>query len=328
MIIEVVRVNLFIDRLITKMTEKDSRICVGLDPHIDQMPEYLMLEAGVREAKSQAEYLKSVANAIISFNRIIIENIKPFTAVIKPQLAFYEQLGLPGLKVFKKTVEFAKESGLMVIVDGKRNDIGSSAKGYYNAYLNKENDGKKLALGFVKADALTVNPYLGFEGIEPFLENEEAGVFGLLRTSNPGAEKVQNLMMASGKRFYEELALMFEEWGEDYCGEMGYSNLGAVIGATCPEELAKLRKLMPHTFFLIPGYGAQGGGADDVVAGFDINGCGGIVNSARSIIFAYRKKLYKDKYKEDEFGLASAEAAEKMQLDINQALKKAGVIDG
>ncbi len=328
MIIEVVRVNLFIDRLITKMKEKDSRICVGLDPHIDQIPEYLMLEAGAREANNQTKYLEAAAHAVKDFNKVIIENIKPFSAVVKPQLAFYEQLGLPGLKAFKETVKFARESGLMVIVDGKRNDIGSSAKGYYNAYLNKENDSNKPALGFVKADALTINPYLGFEGVEPFLENEEAGIFGLLRTSNPGAEKIQNLMMASGKRFYEELALMFEKWGEDYCGEMGYSNLGAVVGATCPEELAELRKLMPRTFFLIPGYGAQGGGADDVVAGFDSNGCGGIVNSARSIIFAYRKELYKDKYKEKEFGLAAAEAAEKMQIDINQALEKAGVING
>lgn len=328
MIIEVVRLNLFIDRLITKIDEKDSRICVGLDPHIDQIPEYLMTEVGVEESENQAEYLERVANAVEKFNRIVIENIKPYTAVVKPQLAFYEQLGLPGLKAFKATVEIARESDLMVIADGKRNDIGSSARGYYKAYLNRENNKDKASLGFVKSDALTINPYLGFEGIEPFLENEESGVFGLLRTSNPGAEEIQNLQLASGQSFYEELALMFEKWGSNYRGETGYSNLGAVVGATCPEELANLRKLMPHTFFLIPGYGAQGGGAEDVVAGFDSNGYGGIVNSARSIIFAYRKEPYKNKYNEKEFGLAAAEAAKIMRSDINHELEEAGVIDG
>ncbi len=327
MIIEVVKLSLFIDRLISQIDRKKSRICVGLDPHIDQIPEYLMDENGVYEANNQIEYLKSLASAVKLFNQIIIENVKPYTAVVKPQLAFYEQLGVPGLETFKATVEYAHEAGLMVIVDGKRNDIGSSARGYYNAYLNKGYNKNQKSLGFVKSDALTINPFLGFEGIEPFLENKENGVFGLVRTSNPGAEDLQNLKLESGRSFYEELALKFEKWGKNYRGETGYSNLGAVVGATCPEELANLRKLMPHTFFLIPGYGAQGGGAEDVIAGFDNNGYGGIVNSARSIIFAYRKEPYNNKYSEKEFGQAAAEAARLMQLEINKALKNEGVLN-
>lgn len=328
MIIEVVKLSLFIDRLITKIDEKKSRICVGLDPHIDQIPEYLKVENGVYEANNQLEYLEGLAKTVKVFNQIIIENIKPYTAVVKPQLAFYEQLGIPGLETFKATVDFAHESGLLVIVDGKRNDIGSSAKGYYNAYLNKDYNKNQKSLGFVKSDALTINPFLGFEGIEPFLENRANGVFGLVRTSNPGAEDLQNLKLESGRSFYEELALKFEEWGKDYRGESGYSNLGAVVGATCPEELENLRKLMPHTFFLIPGYGAQGGGAEDIAAGFDNNGYGGIVNSARSIIFAYRKEQYNNKYSDKEFGQAAADAARTMQSEINKVLKSEGVFNG
>ncbi|MGM0420285.1 MAG: orotidine-5'-phosphate decarboxylase [Bacillota bacterium] len=321
MTIEVVKLNLFIDRLIQAIESKNSRICVGLDPHLNHLPDHLIEQEKVGKAENRDDYLQRMAQVIVEFNKEIINQVAPYTAVVKPQMAFYEQLGLPGLEALQATVTAAKEAGLLVILDGKRNDIGSSAAGYQLAYLMKDySKSKEFQAGFFQVDALTINPYLGWEGIKPFLVNEESGVFALLRTSNPGAAELQGVSLASGEKYYQFLGEKLQEWGKDYLGNAGYSNLGAVVGATCPEELVQLREALPRVFFLIPGYGAQGGGAVDVVGGFDGNLRGGIVNSARSIIFAYQQKNWRDKYKPKDFALAAGEAALQMRDDINLAL--------
>lgn len=321
MMIEVVKLNLFIDRLIQAIEAKNSRICVGLDPHLNHLPDYLIDQEEVAKAETRDEFLQRMGQVIVEFNKEIIDQVAPYTAVVKPQMAFYEQLGLPGLKALQATVTAAKKAGLLVILDGKRNDIGSSAAGYHQAYLRKVYPkSREFKAGFFQVDALTINPYLGWEGIKPFLADEKRGVFALLRTSNPGAEELQGVSLSSGEKYYQFLGSKLQEWGNDYQGDTGYSNLGAVVGATCPEELVQLREAVPRVFFLIPGYGAQGGGAADVVGGFDAKLRGGIVNSARSIIFAYQQENYREKYKPKDFAPAAGEAARKMRDEINLAL--------
>lgn len=262
----------FSDRLIARI-KKTSPICVGLDPWFDRIPE------NIREGAPTS------GTAILEFNKGIIDAVADFVSCVKPQLAFYEMFGLDGMAAFARTIQYAKEKDLIVIADGKRNDIGSTAEAYANAYLDRAGD--------FEVDALTVSPYLGFDGIKPFLTNckkNEKGIFVLVKTSNKSSGDLQDRKVDKENiPVYELMGHFVESWGHDDLGQSGYSSLGAVVGATFPSEAKKLRDIMPSSIFLVPGYGAQGATAEDVKVCFKKDGTGAIVNSSRAILFAYEK---------------------------------------
>lgn len=274
----------FADRLTEAIKKKNSVVCVGLDPQLSKLPELLLKKA----ASEFGETLEAAAHAFLEFNKGIIDAVKDYVVAVKPQLAFYEELGHFGIWAFEETCKYARGAGLLVIVDGKRNDIGSTAEAYARAFLSGTEvfDKKQLP---VEADALTVNAYLGYDGIKPFVEackKEEKGVFILVRTSNPSSGDLQERLTGEGMSIAELMGHFVESWGSDDIGACGYNCVGAVVGATYPAEAAKLRKVMPNTIFLVPGYGAQGGTAEDVKPCFDENGLGALVVSARGIIYA------------------------------------------
>jgi len=280
------------DRLIEKIAETQNPTVVGLDPKLEYVPEFI-------KQKAFAEYgetLKGAAKAIWKFNKGIIDAIYNVVPAVKPQIAFYEMLGVEGIKAFHKTIEYAKERGLYVIADCKRNDIGSTAEGYATAYLGKVQIGANEFEPF-PVDALTVNGYLGSDGITPFLdacEKYDKGIFVLVKTSNPSSGELQDKLIDS-KPVYEVMGELCAEWGKRDMGKYGYSGVGAVVGATYPEQIAEMRQKLPNTFFLIPGYGAQGGKGDDLKAAFDSRGLGGIVNSSRAVMCAYQKEKCDEK---------------------------------
>ncbi|ACL69695.1 orotidine-5'-phosphate decarboxylase [Halothermothrix orenii] len=304
----------FIDRLIEKVKKKRSHVCVGLDPHLEQLPKHLMNKAR-EKVKGDNSRQVALGLAIWWFNKTIIDNIYDIAVAVKPQVAFYEKVGSSGMLALKETVQYARQKGLLVILDGKRNDIGSTARAYAEAYLK----GQGLD-NSIQADAITVNPYLGVDGIKPFIENKENGAFVLIKTSNPSSGDLQDLVLKDGNKLYQKMGQYVSEWGQNSIGENGYSNLGAVVGATYPEELKILRYEMPHSYFLIPGFGVQGGSVLDVVNGFNDDGLGAIVNSSRGIIFAYRREPWSGRFVEKEFGLAARAAALDMKDKINSAL--------
>lgn len=308
MMIEEEKMKYFIDKLQQKIEEKDSRICVGLDPHLDLLPENILNPELLTDLETNKE---EIAAAVLNFNKNIIDAVADMTAVVKPQMAFYEKLGVPGMKCLWQTIAYAKTKDLILLLDGKRNDIGSTAGAYAEAYL----ENKKLEI-----DSITINPYLGSDGILPFLKNKSRGAFALLRTSNQSAVELQDLKLDDGRTVYQAVGDFLQELGKDYIGECGYSNLAAVVGATYPKELKEIRAQLDSVFFLIPGFGAQGGGASDIKAGFDSQARGAVVNSSRGINFAYRKKEYAN-FGEKNYAKAARAAAEKMRNQINEVLK-------
>lgn len=318
----------FSDKLIEAVKAKKSVVCVGLDPRLDKIPEFIrkkyfkkpLLKRGVHPEFP----LLAASEAILEFNKGIIDAVADIAVCVKPQIAFYEMFGASGINCFIETIKYAKSKGLLTIADVKRGDIGTTAEAYAKAFLGKvkiENTEQEI----FGADSMTVAPYLGFDGIKPFLEeckNNGKGMFILVKTSNKSAGDLQDLMVerAAGdtsQPVFKIMARYVESWGANDMGELGYSCVGAVVGATYPAQAAELRKLMPHTIFLVPGYGAQGGIAKDVAGCFNKDGLGAIVNSSREIIFAYEKS---DKYSENNYTDAAREAAEKMKLDIASVL--------
>lgn len=289
---------MIIDKLTAKIKETGNPSVIGLDTAADYVPSYEKYKGDKA----------SLAAAVLDFNSAIIDKIKDVVPAVKVQIAYYEALGLKGMEVFAKTLELSRKAGMVVIADAKRNDIGATAKQYSAAFFGGDFD----------CDFLTVNGYLGSDGIKPFLVGENKGIFALVKTSNPSGGELQDMKLESGLTVYEQMATLVEKWGADTVGNSGYSNVGAVVGATYPEQAARLRKLMPHSFFLVPGYGAQGGGSDGAVAGFDARGGGGIVNSSRGIICAYKQ----DKYRGMNFAEAAYVAAEEMREDLTGALKR------
>ena len=288
-----------LDRLMEKIVETQNPTVVGLDPKLDYVPEYIKNEAFSEDGYT----LKAAGKALFRFNKGIIDAICDIVPAIKPQAAYYEMYGYYGVKALAKTIEYAKSKGIYVITDGKRNDIGATMEAYTNAHLGTVKVGDRVLEPF-GADALTVNGYLGSDGIEPLLhitaldEFEplleacriyDKGIFVLVKTSNKSSGELQDRLI-DGKPVYEIMGEMCEKWGETAPGAYGYTSVGAVVGATYPEQIAELRKKLPHTFFLIPGYGAQGATAKDIAAAFDANGLGGIVNSSRGIMTAYKKE--------------------------------------
>lgn len=269
----------FIDRLEAAVRRCATPVMVGLDPRIDLLPEALR-PTGAKGA--------AAASAVAAFCREVIDIVAPLVPVVKPQAAFFEQLGPAGVEVLAGTIRYAQDRGLLVVVDGKRNDIGSTAAAYAEAYL-----GRASPFG---ADALTVSPYLGDDSLEPFVQRaaeHQAGIFVLVKTSNPGGRMLQDLT-AHGQPVYQHVADHVERLAQKTRGQCGYGSVGAVVGATYPEQLAALRARMPHTWFLVPGYGAQGARGRDVAGAFDPSGRGAVINNARGIIFAYTDPRYRE----------------------------------
>ena len=298
------------DRLLEKIVEMQNPTVAGLDPKLSFLPEYLREESYQKHGKG----LEGTADALLKFNMGLIDALCDVVPAVKPQAAYYEMLGWQGVKTLTETIAYAKKKGMVVITDGKRNDIGATMQAYAAAHLGTtEIEGAQVeAFG---ADALTVNGYLGSDGIKPLLEVCKAGdkgIFVLVKTSNPSSGELQDRELADGKTIYRTMGDMCENWGKELPGKYGYSGVGAVVGATYPAQLGELRKALPHTFFLVPGYGAQGGGADDVAPAFDKNGLGAVVNSSRGIMCAWQK----ENCAPEEFAQAARREAIRMRDEI------------
>ena len=308
----------FADSLVRKIDEVNNPTVIGLDPKLDYIPEHIKHYA---EQLFPEEATKATAKAIWLFNKEIIDHTFDIVPAVKLQFAYYELYGVDAIKTMLLTARYAQRKGMLVIADCKRNDIGSTATAYAEGIIGKTDIllGENMVMsGF---DAATVNCYLGIDGVKPFIdvaERDGKGVFCLVRTSNPSAGDFQDLDMADGRKLYEAVADKVAEWGEPLIGEEGFSSVGAVIGATWPEQAVDLRKRMPYAFMLIPGYGAQGAGADEAVASFTAYGKGGIVNASRSIMNAWQKRS--DFFKPEDFGKAARFEAEDMKEKLNAAL--------
>lgn len=304
-----------INTLVNKIATLNAPVVVGLDPMLAYVPEHIKKAA----FEQYGETLEGAGEAIWQFNKAIVDAVYDLIPAVKPQIAMYEQFGIPGLVAFEKTCAYCKEKGLVVIGDIKRGDIGSTSGAYATGHLGKVTVGSKSYSGFSE-DFVTVNPYLGTDGVKPFVDvckEENKGIFVLVKTSNPSSGEFQD-QLVDGTPLYELVAKKVVEWGADCMGDV-YSNVGCVVGATYPEMGKVLRKLMPKTYILVPGYGAQGGKAEDLVAYFNPDGLGAIVNSSRGIIAAYKQEKY-EKFGAANFADASRQAVVDMIEDITGAL--------
>ncbi len=306
-----------INTLVEKISVLNAPVVVGLDPMLGYVPEHIQKKA----FEEYGETLEGAAEAIWQFNKAIVDATYDLIPAVKPQIAMYEQFGIPGLTAFAKTCEYCKSKGLVVIGDIKRGDIGSTSGAYATGHLGKVQVGTRSYSGFSE-DFVTVNPYLGTDGVKPFVDvckQENKGIFVLVKTSNPSSGEFQD-QLVDGTPLYELVAKKVVEWGEECMGDT-YSNVGCVVGATYPEMGKILRKLMPKTYILVPGYGAQGGKAEDLVHYFNEDGLGAIVNSSRGIIAAYKQEKYAS-FGEQNFADASRQAVVDMIEDITGAISK------
>jgi len=299
------------DRFLKRIIELKSPVVVGLDPVLRRIPEVFK--------EGRPDSAEGASDALLSFNRAVIDAVCPYVPAVKPQLAFYEMYGSAGMAAYEQTVVYAKTKGLFVIADGKKNDIGNTASAYADAYLG---EAPMISGATAKnpgsVDFLTVSPYLGDEGLSPFIEVAAAydkGLFILVKTSNEGSGVIQDAVTSGGGVTVSEyLARLIAAHSKKGCGEYGYSSIGAVVGATYPKAAAALRGLMPSSIILVPGYGAQGAGIDDIRPCFDARGSGALVNSSRAILCAYRSEKYK--------GMKYYEAARKAAMDMAEDLRR------
>ena len=309
----------FADRLQAAIQDKQNPTVMGLDPMLSYVPERIVSFY----QKELDDPLLATGLSIYEFNRRLIDSVCDLIPAVKPQLAYYEQYGIHGIEALRQTIAYAHKKDLLVILDGKRNDIGSTADAYARAYLGQTQwiDGSENEA--MAADALTVNAYLGADGITPFLKQAKEhgkGLYILVRTSNPSAGDLQDLKLEDGRTVYEAMAGLVSDWGKDLIGESGYAAAGAVVGATWPQQAETLRRLMPHTPILVPGYGAQGATADDTMPNFDEQGNGAIVNASRSLMCAWKKHGMD----QDQFDLAARKEAMAMKQALSEALRKSG----
>jgi len=303
----------FADRLCAQILKKDSRVVVGLDPRWESLPQAIRRDA----VKKHGRTLDAAADAFGRFAAGVIEQVAPFCVAVKPQIACFEACGPEGFSAYQEVVRTAQDFGLLVIGDAKRGDIGATCESYAAAHLGGVRIAGKTFHPLV-TDAVTVNPYMGIDSVQPFLDAAAStgrGVFVLVKTSNPSSSDFQDTKGKDGRRLYERVAARAHKWGRAYKGKSGYSLLGAVVGATYPRELAQLRKQMPKTPLLIPGYGAQGGSAGDLACAFDADGLGAVVNASRSVIYAFKGKRGRP------WTYWVKKAAQDMQEAINQAVK-------
>jgi len=302
-----------VDILIDKIKEKNNPTVIGLDPRYEMLPDCIK--------SKYTGNIKILCEGILEYNKALIDATYDIIPAVKPQIAFYEMFGVDGIECFKQTCKYAKQKGMIVIADIKRGDIGTTAAAYSNAYLGKTLVGEKEEKLF-DIDFVTVNPYLGIDGVKPFIEDckkHNKGIFILVKTSNKSSGELQDLELQDGKKVYEKVAEHVNLWGEDLIGEYGYSSVSSVVGATYPVQLQTLREFMPNSYFLIPGYGAQGGKAEDIALGFK-DGLGGIVNASRSLICAYKSDRWKDLYLDEEYAQATRAEAIRMRDELNQSI--------
>lgn len=329
-----------INKLVEKIKKTGAPIVVGLDPMMKFIPEQITQKAFAQFG----ETLEGAAEAVWQYNKGIIDATYDLIPAVKPQIAMYEQFGVEGMAAFKKTVDYCREKGLIVIGDIKRGDIGSTSEAYAVGHLGKVKVGSSICCGF-NEDFVTVNPYLGSDGVGPFIKvcrEEKKGLFILVKTSNPSSGEFQDRIIqestaagaadlgqgvdrTAGRPLYEIVGEQVAKWGEEHMGD-SYSYIGAVVGATYPEQGKILRKLMPKTFILVPGYGAQGGRGADLVHFFNEDGLGAIINSSRGIIAAYQQEKYAS-FGPENYAEASRQAVLDMREDIGQALaaRQAGI---
>ncbi|MBR2320757.1 MAG: orotidine-5'-phosphate decarboxylase [Clostridia bacterium] len=294
------------DKLIDGIIAMQNPTCVGLDTLFDYLPD---------DMKAGAKTFEDVAERVLAFNKKIIDSVYDIVPSVKVQIAYYEMYGAAGMQAYYETLKYAADKGLVVIADAKRNDIGSTAGCYAKAFLGETQVNNESIKAF-PSDYVTVNGYLGSDGIVPFVEQcekNDKGIFVLVKTSNPSGAEIQNMVLENGVPMYEYMGGLVEKWGASTIGKYGYSAVGAVVGATHPTEAARLREILPHTFFLIPGYGAQGGNAEMLKSCFGANGLGGVVNNSRGILCAYKKNggTYYD---------AAREACIAMQKDLSSVI--------
>ena len=303
---------MIIDKLIEGIQRTSSPIVVGLDPRLSFVPRAIREEAYDRYGKTP----EGAAAAFLTFNKGIIDAVADLVPAVKPQVAMYEQLGAPGIAAYIDTIAYARQKGLLVIGDIKRSDIASTAEAYADGHIGRvQIDGEQAEV--FGEDLITVNPYLGIDSVEPYFKScraYEKGLFVLVKTSNPHSGQLQDLDVG-GEPLYEKIGGLVEEWGEEFRGRFGYSSIGAVVGATHPAQAARLRQRFPHTFFLVPGYGAQGATAQDLAVCFDAHGLGAIVNSSRGIIAAYQKL---DGFDENTYREAARTATLAMRDDLRR----------
>ena len=302
-----------VDLLVEKIKEKSNPSVAGLDPKLEYVPEYIVKKCFNEYGKN----LKGASEAILEFNKGLIDALYDVVPAIKPQSAFYEMYGIEGERALHETIKYAKSKGLYIILDVKRNDIGSTAEAYSKAYLGQVDIGG-IEVSPFDVDCVTVNPYLGTDGIAPFVDDcikYDKSIFALVKNSNPSSGELQDLM-SGDKHIYEQVAECVNKWNDGTVGKSGYGAVGAVVGATYPEQAKVLRQIMKQSYFLVPGYGAQGGGAMGVKPCFNDDGLGAIVNSSRGIMCAYKK----GDWKEEEFAEAARYEALRMKDDINSVL--------
>ncbi len=307
----------FSDELVRAIARFDNPTVMGLDPKLEYIPEFIIEHA---ESLFPDEPEKAAAKALWLFNKALIDAVHDIIPAIKVQFAYYELYGQQAIKTLALTIKYAQSKGMIVIADAKRNDIGSTATAYAQSIIGET----PILLGETKemfgADAVTVNAYLGIDGVKPFIDvakEKGRGLFCLVRTSNPSAGDLQDLALEDGRKVYEAVADKVEEWGKDLIGEEGFSSVGAVCGATYPDQAVALRAIMPHAFILVPGYGAQGAGADEAVASFTKDGKGSIVNASRSLMCAWQKR---DDLDPTEFAQATRDEAIDMKNKLKVAL--------
>ena len=297
------------DRLITRILETKNPSVAGLDPKLSYIPDFIKEEAFAKHGKN----LEGAAAALLAFNKGIIDALCDIVPAVKPQCAYYEMLGWQGVKALSDTIVYAQQKGMVVIIDGKRNDIGTTMEAYAAGHLGVAQV-EDISLPAFGGDLLTVNGYLGSDGVKPLLkvcQEQNKGIFVLVKTSNPSSGELQDQCI-DGKPIYRVMGEFCEQWGEQLPGQYGYSGVGAVVGATYPDQLTELRKALPHTFFLVPGYGAQGGGAEGVAGAFDENGLGAIINSSRGILCAWQKTGAAP----EDYAKAAREEALRMREDL------------
>ena len=297
------------DRLITRILETKNPSVAGLDPKLSYIPDFIKEEAFAKHGKN----LEGAAAALLEFNKGIIDALCDIVPAVKPQCAYYEMLGWQGVKALSDTIHYAQQKGMVVMIDGKRNDIGTTMEAYAAGHLGAT-QAEDISLPAFGGDLLTVNGYLGSDGIKPLIkvcQEQNKGIFVLVKTSNPSSGELQDQCI-DGKPVYRVMGEFCEKWGEELPGKYGYSGVGAVVGATYPDQLTELRKALPHTFFLVPGYGAQGGGAEGVAGAFDENGLGAIINSSRGILCAWQKTGAAP----EDYAKAAREEALRMKADL------------
>ena len=299
-----------IDKLIEKINETGNPTVIGVDTRYELVPECVK--------NKYSKDITGMCEAMLEYSKALIDATYDIIPAVKLQSAYFEMYGVEGIKLYKEMIDYCKSKDMIVMADVKRGDIGSTSAGYSKAYLGK-NIINEQEEGIFDVDFATVNPYMGSDCVMPFVDDCKKfnkGIFVLVKTSNKSSGELQDLKTEDGEEIYKKVAKLVNQWGEELIGENGYSSVSAVVGATYPKQLKELRELMPHSYFLIPGYGAQGGKAEDIALGFDSNGLGGIVNATRSLMCAYKSDRWKDKFKEEEYAKATRAEAIRMRDEL------------